>query len=38
LQVHGQDYDITRKNETLILMFNLTGEGISFEQSYSKKP
>ena len=38
LQVHGQDYDITRKNETLILMFDLTGEGISFEQSYSKKP
>ena len=38
LQVHGQDYDITRKNETLILMFNLTGEGISFEQSYTKKP
>ena len=38
LQVHGQDYDITRKNETLILMFNLTGEGVSFEQSYTKKP
>jgi hypothetical protein len=38
LQVHGQDYDITRKNETLILMFNMTGEGVSFEQSYTKKP
>ncbi len=38
LQVHGQDYDITRKNDTMILMFNLTGEGVSFEQSYSKKP
>jgi hypothetical protein len=38
LQVHGQDYDVTRKNETLILMFNLTGEGVSFEQSYTKKP
>jgi len=37
LQVHGQDYDITRKNETMILMFNLTEEGVSFEQSYSKK-
>ena len=38
LQVHGQDYDITRKNDTMILMFNLTEEGVSFEQSYSKKP
>jgi len=38
LQVHGQDYDITRKNDTLILVLNLTGEGVSFEQSYSKKP
>ena len=37
LQVHGQDYDITRKNETMILMFNLTEEGVSFEQSYTKK-
>ena len=37
LQVHGQDYDITRKNETMILMFNLTEEGVSFEQSYSQK-
>ena len=37
LQVHGQDYYVTRKNETLVLMFNLTGEGVSFEQSYTKK-
>jgi len=37
LQVHGQDYYVTRKNETLVLMFNLTGEGVSFEQSYIKK-
>jgi hypothetical protein len=37
LQVHGQDYYVTRKNETLILNFNLTGEGVSFEQSYTKK-
>jgi hypothetical protein len=36
LQVHGQDYYVTRKNETLVLMFNLTGEGVSFEQSYTK--
>lgn len=38
LQVHDQDYYITRKNETLILNFNLTGEGVSFEQSYAPKP
>ncbi|MGV8175550.1 MAG: hypothetical protein ACP5OU_07590, partial [Methanothrix sp.] len=37
LQVHGQDYYITRKNETLVLNFNLTGEGVSFEQSYLRK-
>ena len=37
LQVHGQDYDITRKNDTMILMFNLTEEGVSFEQSYTRK-
>jgi len=38
LQVHDQDYYITRKNETLVLNFNLTGEGVSFEQSYAPKP
>jgi hypothetical protein len=37
LQVHGKDYYVTRKNETLVLVFNLTGEGVSFEQSYTKK-
>ncbi len=37
LQVHGKDYFVTRKNETLILMFNLTGEGVRFEQSYLRK-
>ncbi len=37
LQVHGKDYFVTRKNETLILKFNLTGEGVRFEQSYLQK-
>lgn len=37
LQVHGKDYFVTSKNETLILMFNLTGEGVRFEQSYIRK-
>lgn len=37
LQVHGQDYFVTRKNESLILMFNLTLEGVRFEQSYIRK-
>ncbi len=37
LQVHGKDYYVTRKNETLILMFNLTEEGVSFEQSYTRR-
>ena len=37
LQVHGEDYLVTRKNETLILIFNLTGEGVRFEQSYIRK-
>ncbi len=37
LEVHGHDYFVTRKNDTLILMFNLTGEGVSFEQSYIQK-
>ena len=38
LQVYGQDYDVTRKNDTLILNLNLTGDGLKFEQSYTKKP
>ena len=37
LQVHGRDYFVTRKNETLILKFNLTGEGVRFEQNYLRK-
>ncbi|VVB66838.1 Uncharacterised protein [uncultured archaeon] len=37
LEVHGHDYFVTRKNDTLVLMFNLTGEGVSFEQSYIQK-
>ena len=37
LQVHGKDYFVTRKNETLILNFDLTGEGVRFEQSYLRK-
>ncbi len=37
LQVHGQDYFVTRKNDTLILNLNLTGDGVKFEQSYTKK-
>ncbi|MDD1750559.1 MAG: hypothetical protein LUO89_11880 [Methanothrix sp.] len=37
LQVHGKDYFVTRKNETSVLMFNLTEEGVSFEQSYTRK-
>ena len=37
LQVHGRDYYVTRKNNTLILNLNLTGDGVKFEQSYSKK-
>jgi hypothetical protein len=37
LQVHGKDYFVTRKNESLILTFNLTGEGVRFEQNYLRK-
>jgi hypothetical protein len=37
LQIHGKDYNVTRKNETSVLMFNLTREGVSFEQSYTRK-
>jgi len=37
LVVHGKDYFVTSKNDTLVLMFNLTGEGVSFEQSFSQK-
>lgn len=37
LVVHGKDYFVTRKNDSLILMFNLTAEGVSFEQSFNRK-
>ncbi len=37
LQVHSQDYFVTRKNDTLILSLNLTGDGVKFEQSYAEK-
>jgi len=37
LQVHSQDYLVTRKNDTLILSLNLTGDGVKFEQSYAEK-
>jgi len=37
IEVHGKDYLVTRKNETLVLTFNLTQEGISFEQIYRQK-
>jgi hypothetical protein len=37
LVVHGKDYDIKRKDDRIILRFNCTREGVSFEQSYSPK-
>jgi len=37
LLVHEEDYLVTRKNDTLILRLNLTGEEVKFEQSYSRK-
>jgi len=37
LVVHGEDYFVTRKDDSLVLRFNLTQEGVSFEQSYSPK-
>jgi hypothetical protein len=37
LLVHGLASTVTRKNETSVLMFNLTREGVSFEQSYTQK-
>ena len=36
LLVHGWDH-FARKNETSVLMFNLTEVGVSFEQSYTRK-
>lgn len=37
LAVNGTDYLVTRKNGTLFLVFNLTEEGVAFEQSYRRK-
>jgi hypothetical protein len=37
LVVHGEDYFVTRKDDTILLRFNLTHEGVDFEQSYSSK-
>ncbi|MGA9099643.1 MAG: hypothetical protein WB392_12005 [Methanotrichaceae archaeon] len=37
LDVHGKDYNVVRKDNSLILKFNCTHEGISFDQSYLKK-
>jgi len=37
LLVHGLASTVTRKNETSVLTFNLTGEEVSFEQSYTRK-
>lgn len=37
LVVHGKDYLVTRKDENMVLSFNLTTDGVSFEQSYSPK-
>jgi hypothetical protein len=37
LLVHGLPSTVTSRNETSVLMFNLTREGVSFEQSYTRK-
>jgi len=37
LLVHDEDYLVTRKNDTLVLKLNLTGEEVKFEQSYTRK-
>ena len=37
LLVHELASTVTRKNETSVLKFNLTGVGVSFEQSYTRK-
>ncbi len=37
LVVHGKDYNVARKDDTIILTFECTREGISFEQSYTRK-
>lgn len=37
VEVHGKDYLITRKDDTILLSFNATPEGMDFEQSFSPK-
>jgi len=37
VEVHGKDYLITRKDDTILLSFNATPEGMNFEQSFSPK-
>jgi len=37
VEVHGKDYLITRKDDTILLSFNATTEGMNFEQSFSPK-
>jgi hypothetical protein len=37
LIVHGKDYNVGRKDSTIILKFDCTSEGTNFEQSYTRK-
>lgn len=37
LVVHAKDYNVLRNDDKIILRFNCTQEGISFEQSYTPK-
>jgi hypothetical protein len=37
LAVHGKDYDIKRKDDKIILSFDCTQEGVSFEQNNTPK-
>ena len=37
LEVHGQNYDVERKDASLVLSFNLTKDGVRFEQSLTPK-
>jgi hypothetical protein len=37
VEVHGKDYLITRKDDTILLSFNATTEGMNFEQSFSSR-
>lgn len=37
LVVHGKDYNVERKDSTILLKFDATREGTSFEQSYTRK-